>query len=302
MPVPDYQSLMLPVLQAVGDGATHKASDIAQDVALALHLSADDIAEVLPSGKQKTFSNRVGWSLTYLTLAALLRRPQRAHYEITEQGKNTLASGVEHITVAYLKQFPEFMDYLSKAPLKHVPVGKVGVGESTPSEQMEDGYQTIRAELAQALLEQVLACPPAFFEQLVVDLLVAMGYGGSIADAGKAVGHSGDGGVDGVIKEDRLGLEEICIQAKRLSGGSVGRDTVQAFAGSLEGRRARKGVFITTAKFSPKAVEYVGQIEKRIVLIDGQRLAELMMDHGIGVTDVVAYTVQRLDTDYFDEA
>ncbi len=167
---------------------------------------------------------------------------------------------------------------------------------------MEAGYVTLRADLGQALLEQVLACSPAFFEQLVVDLLVAMGYGGSRADAGKAVGHSGDGGIDGVIKEDRLGLEEVCIQAKRLAGGSIGRDTVQAFAGSLEGHKARKGVFITTAQFSAHAVDYVKQIEKHIVLIDGQRLTELMMDYGIGVTDVVAYTVQRLDADYFEEA
>jgi len=302
MPVPDYQSLMLPVLQALSDGETRKSTDVSAAVAAAQQLSDEDLAELLPSGKQTTFFNRANWAMTYLTQAGLLTRPKRGLYEITDRGRTALKSG-QTVNVKYLQRFPEFIAFnkrTHKGKPKATGLDDDGSDVATPTEQMEQGYQAIRAELAEALLEQVLACSPTFFEGLVVDLLVAMGYGGSRMDAGKAVGGTGDGGIDGVIKEDRLGLDEVCIQAKRLNGGTVGRDTVQAFAGSLEGRRADKGVFITTGTFSKQATEYVGLIQKRIILIDGQRLAELMMDYGIGVTDVTTYSVRRLDTDYFD--
>jgi len=303
MPVPDYQSLMLPVLRAVSDGATHKSSEISAAVAEALRLSDDDLAELLPSGKQTTFFNRSNWAMTYLCQAGLLKRPKRGFYEITDRGRTAVESGLDRITVGYLSQYPEFQEFRTRTHTKSkatAGASKDAESESTPTEQIEEGYGALRAELGRALLEQVLSCSPAFFERLVVDLLVAMGYGGSRADAGKAVGGTGDGGIDGVIKEDRLGLDEVCVQAKRLTGGTVSRDTVQAFAGSLEGRRARKGVFITTGQFSKHAADFVERIEKRIILIDGERLTELMMDYGIGVTDIATYTIKRLDTDYFE--
>ncbi|MBN2566089.1 MAG: restriction endonuclease [Candidatus Eisenbacteria bacterium] len=303
MPVPDYQSLMLPVLRAVNDGATHKSSEISAAVAEALGLSDDDLAELLPSGKQTTFFNRSNWAMTYLCQAGLLKRPKRGFYEITDRGRTALESGLDRLTVGYLSQYAEFQEFKTRTHTKRKAATGASTdaeSESTPTEQIEEGYEALRGELGRALLEQVLSCSPAFFEQLVVDLLVAMGYGGSRADAGKAVGGTGDGGIDGVIKEDRLGLDEVCVQAKRLTGGTVSRDTVQAFAGSLEGRRARKGVFITTGQFSKHAADFVERIEKRIILIDGERLTELMMDYGIGVTDIATYTIKRLDTDYFE--
>ena len=302
MPVPDYQSLMLPVLQAVSDGKVHSTSDIYAGVATAEGLSEDDLAELVPSGSQTTFVNRATWAVVYLTKAGLLKRPKRAHYEITERGREAIASGLDRITVKYLGQYPEFVAFKK---LTHPKKASAGTGGSTddsdltPSDMIEAGYETLRAELGLLLIEQVMACSPAFFERLVVDLLVAMGYGGSRADAGKAVGKSGDGGIDGIIKEDRLGLDAVYIQAKRWEN-VVGSDRVMAFADSLEGVKASKGVIITTSHFSPAAYAYVEKIGKRIVLIDGPRLAELMMDHGIGVTEEATYSVKKLDGDYFE--
>ena len=302
MPVPDYQSLMLPVLQAVSDGKVHKVADIHEAVAQSQSLSDDDLSELLPSGKQTTFVNRATWAMTYMKQAGLLKRPKRAHYEITDRGRDALASGLDRITVKYLSQYPEFLDFKNRTHPKATNAAASetsAVSDMTPSDMIEAGYQTLRAELGLQLLDQVMACSPEFFERLVVDLLVAMGYGGSRLDAGKAVGKSGDGGIDGVIKEDRLGLDTVCIQAKRWEN-VVGSDRVQAFAGSLEGAKASKGVIITTSHFSPAAKAYVEKIAKRIVLIDGPRLAELMMDFGIGVTEEDTYAVKKLDADYFE--
>jgi len=302
MPVPDYQSLMLPVLQAVSDGEVHKVAEIHEAVAQSLSFSNEDLKELLPSGKQTTFVNRATWAMTYMKQAGLLTRPKRAHYEITERGRDALASGLDRITVKYLSQYPEFLEFKKRTHPKTSGAGSgegTTLSEMTPSDMIEGGYQTLRAELGLLLLDQVKACSPAFFERLVVDLLVAMGYGGSRVDAGKAVGRSGDGGIDGIIKEDRLGLDAVYIQAKRWES-VVGSDRVQAFAGSLQGHKARKGVIITTSHFSPSAKTYVDRIETRIVLIDGPRLAELMMDFGIGVTQEATYSVKKLDADYFE--
>jgi restriction system protein len=213
-----------------------------------------------------------------------------------------LKSKPSKIDAAFLKQFPEFIEFIS--PKNDGQASEIGTIESpesqTPLEVLESAYQRLRRELADELLQTVRAATPAFFEHLVVDLLVAMGYGGSLKDAGKAVGRTGDDGVDGIIKEDRLGLDAVYIQAKRWTA-VVGRPEVQAFAGSLEGHRARKGVFIATSQFSKEAREYVTRIEKRIVLIDGEQLAQLMMDFGVGVTEVDTYKVKKLDRDYFEE-
>lgn len=299
MPVPDFQSAMLPILRELSDGKTRTAPDICNSAAAALGLNDDDLTELLPSGKQTTWDNRSRWAVTYLAQAGLLARPKRAHYQITERGREALAKVPDRLTVKYLEQFPEFQDFKNRSRTKDTDVVPVVVTDSTPSELIESGYQILRAELAHAILEQVAACSPTFFEQLVVDMLVAMGYGGSRADAGRAVGQSGDEGIDGIIKEDRLGLDAVYIQAKRWEA-TVGRPQLQAFAGSLDGQRARKGVFITTSAFSKDARDYAERIEKSIVLIDGERLSELMIDYGVGVAEVASYSIKRLDTDYFE--
>ncbi len=206
------------------------------------------------------------------------------------------------IDVAFLKQFPEFVEFLSPKSDAQTPGSDAAVTpeNQTPLEILENAYQRLRRELADELLQTVRSATPAFFEHLVVDLLVAMGYGGSLKDAGQALGRTGDDGIDGIIKEDRLGLDAVYIQAKRWTA-SVGRPEIQAFAGSLEGQRARKGVFITTSQFSKDADEYVKRIEKRIVLINGEQLAQLMIEHDVGVDLVNTYKVKKLDRDYFDE-
>ena len=304
MAVPDFQSLMVPVLKACADGTTIKAAEVSHRVATALSLTEADLAELLPSGKGKLFYDRAAWARSYLTHAGLLRQPKRAFYEITDRGRQALAANLDRIDTKYLKQFPEFQVFI--APSK--PAGTTGDGtkgtdhgdsDQSPLEMIEGGYASMRAELAANLIDQVKACSPEFFEQLVVDLLVAMGYGGSRADAGHAVGGSGDGGIDGIIKEDRLGLDAIYLQAKRWEA-NVGRPTVQSFAGSLDGQQARRGVMITTSQFTQEAHDFVAKIEKKIVLIDGPRLAELMIDFGIGVTEVASYSIKRLDSDYFE--
>lgn len=252
-------------------------------------------------GAARESSYPAGWARSYLLHAGLLSQPKHAFYQVTERGLQTLAQGLDKIDVKYLKQFPGFQAFI--APPKPADGGGGTVDpidpEQNPLEMIEGGYASIRVELATDLINQVKACSPEFFEQLVVDLLVAMGYGGSRADAGHAVGGSGDGGIDGIIKEDRLGLDAVYIQAKRWEG-SVGGPVVQAFAGSLMGQKASKGVMITTSHYTKDAQAYVEKIEKKIVLIDGPRLAELMMDFGIGVTEVASYSIKRLDSDYFE--
>lgn len=227
-------------------------------------------------------------------------RTGRGKFCITPRGSEVLRSKLSSINVAYLSQFPEFRQFQDPASQANSQVGSVEPDDAvqTPEETLESSYQNLRSKTAQDLLERVMACSPRFFEQLVVDLLVAMGYGGSRKDAGQAVGQSGDGGVDGIIKEDRLGLDVVHIQAKRWKD-TVGRPTVQAFAGSLEGYRARKRVLITTSQFSQEAKSYVTNIEKKIVLIDGEQLTQLMLDYGIGVSEIATYTVKQIDLDYF---
>ena len=303
MPVPDYQSLMPPLLELAGDGAEHGYREAIDRMAERFHLSDSERRELLPSGTQPKHDNRVGWAITYLVKAGLLERPQRAKFIITDRGRQVLAATPEAVNTQFLRQYDEFRQFQtgSHEPTSTTVEQSDAVDAMTPEEALEDSYLKLRADLASKLLERTLQCSPAFFERLVVDLLVAMGYGGSRKDAGQAVGRSGDGGVDGIIKEDKLGLDAVYIQAKRWEG-PVGRGPVQAFTGSLEGFRARKGVFITTSRFTDEAREFAGRIEKRIVLIDGEQLAQLMIDHSVGVTEAVAYSVKRVDSDYFEES
>jgi restriction system protein len=286
---------MLPVLRIAADEQEHVAAEAVQELAEQFRLSPDERRQLLPSGRQAIFDNRVGWARTYLTKALLLESTSRGRFRITKRGLQVLASAPSAINVRFLTQFPEFVEFRSPSrKAESQPDAEL----ETPEELLEVSYQNLRLSLAQDLLERVKKCSPPFFEQLVVDLLVAMGYGGSRKDAGQAVGQSGDGGVDGIIKEDKLGLDIVYIQAKRWEA-AVGRPTVQAFAGSLEGQRARKGVL--TSQFTADAKDYVNRIEKKIILIAGEELAQLMIDYDVGVAGFATYDVKKVDLDYFGD-
>lgn len=302
MSVPDYQSIMLPLLELAKDGEIHTLREAIAHVASCFELTAEDRRQLLPSGSQATLDNRVSWARTYLSKAGLLEKAGRARFRITDRGKEVLQRHPPRIDNDLLMEFPEFVDFKNhRASGDATPAtAKVSDETETPEALLEASYMELRTTLAEELLERVRNNDPSFFEQLVVDLLVAMGYGGSRVDAGKAVGGTGDGGIDGIIKEDRLGLDTVCIQAKRWQN-PVGDAVVRTFAGSLEGHRARKGVLITTSTFYPKARDYVKHIEKKIVLIDGQELAQLMIDHNIGVTETAKYVLKQVDSDYFGE-
>jgi restriction system protein len=301
MAVPDFQTWFLPLMKRIADGNIHEMNSLREEVADDLALSEKDKNEMLPSGKQATYRNRIGWARTYLKKANFLTSPSRGTVRITDRGKDALSANPQDLRVKDLKKYPEFLDFHT---LKEKEAGdEVAENENeseTPEEKLERIHIGIRKQIELDLLEKVKAASPKFFEGLVVDLLLKMGYGGSREDAGKTVGRSGDGGIDGVINEDRLGLDIVCIQAKRWEN-SVGRPIVQAFAGSLEGVRAKKGVLITTSEFTKDAEEYVRQIEKKIVLIDGKTLASLMVDNSLGVSSIAQYEVHRIDSDYFDE-
>ncbi|GAX90740.1 restriction endonuclease [Effusibacillus lacus] len=304
MAVPDFQSLMLPFLKKLADRKEHSLSEIFDILAEEFHLTPDDRNELLPSGRQSKFENRVGWARTYMKKAGLLESTARAKFRITSRGLEVLAENPPYINVKYLERFPEFLEFrntASQSTVENIEKNEKNTEYGqTPEEVLESSYLDLRRELAQELLERVKKCSPTFFERLVVDLLVAMGYGGSKVDAGQAIGRSGDEGIDGIIKEDKLGLDVVYIQAKRWEA-TVGRPIVQAFAGSLEGQRARKGVLITTSNFSQDAKEYVSRIEKKIVLINGEQLAQLMIDHDIGVSEISRYIVKKIDLDYFGD-
>lgn len=304
MAIPDYQTLMLPVLKLSADGAEHRFRDVVEQLATQLGITEAERAELLPSGTAPLFDNRVGWARTYLKQAGLLESPKRGFMRITTRGLEVLSSRPERIDVAYLDQFPEFRTFRNR---RRETVGEVATdvvqppAESTltPEDALAAAYGKLRAGLEEELLNQVKAASPAFFERLVIDVLVAMGYGGTRQDAGRAIGRSGDGGIDGIIKEDRLGLDVIYVQAKRWES-TVGRPEIQKFAGALQGQRASKGVFITTSNFSREAHEYVATISSKIILLDGETLAKLMVDHDVGVTPVGMYELKKVDTDYFE--
>jgi restriction system protein len=295
VPVPDFQSVMFPLLKLASDKQDHTISGAIQALADQFALSEEDRRELLPSGRQAVFDNRVGWARTYLAKAGLLEHSGRGRFHITSRGLEILSQELDRITVGFLKQFPEFVEFHT-ATKKTEPVAAL----ESPEEVLEASYQSLRLELAHELLERIKAAPPRFFEKLVIDLLVGMGYGGSRKDAGEAVGQTGDGGVDGIINEDRLGLDVLYIQAKRWQG-SVSSATVREFAGSLEGHRAHKGVLITTSSFTKDAHEFVDRVGKKIILIGGERLAELMINFNIGVTTSASYEVKKIDLGYFPD-
>lgn len=295
MAMPDFQQLMLPVLTIVGDGREYQRRDIFEKAAQSFNLTHEERTHLLPSGRQYTFDNRAGWAITYLKKAGVLSSPSRGVIKITDRGKEVLKSKPSEINIKFLEQFPEFRDFKNYQREKQPEP----TTDLTPEEILENSSQELRNELSHDLLERVKSCSPEFFERLVIDLLVAMGYGGSKSEAGQRVGKSGDGGIDGIIKEDKLGLDVVNIQAKRWQN-PVGRPDIQAFVGSLAGNRAKKGVFITTSKFTDGAIDYVSRIEQKIVLIDGEELAQLMIDHDIGVSEESRYIVKKIDLDYFE--
>jgi len=296
MAVPDFQT----VLVLMGDGAEHGLAEVFETLGDRLGLSPEDKKELLPSESDVKFDNRVRWAAFYLRKAGLLERTGRGKIRITERGQQVLKTKPGRIDVKFLKQFSEFLEFQQGTKKAEDVDTASEEAQATPEETLEASYVNLRRTLAEELIDRVKKCPPKFFEKLVVDLLVSMGYGGSRKDAGQAVGQSGDDGIDDIIKEDKLGLDVVYLQAKRWEA-TVGRPVVQAFAGSLEGQRARKGVLITTSQFSQEAKEYVSRIEKKIILIGGEELAQLMIDHGIGVTEVRTYSLRKMDLDYFGE-
>lgn len=260
MPVPDFQTFLLPLLRLTVDGKEHSLRDIRKPIQTALALSDDDLTENLPSGMQSKFSNRLAWASVYLTKAGVLNRVKRGVFQITDRGRELLGENPEKVTVKMLSRYPEFIQF-HKGSEQSAAAGQIEKEASeTPEERLASDHQILREALAAELIDATKKSPPSFFERLVIDLLVAMGYGGSAEEAGKVVGRGGDGGIDGIIKEDKLGLDAVYVQAKRWSG-TVGRPIVQAFAGSLEGHRARQGVLITTSEFSLDALDYVQKID-----------------------------------------
>lgn len=301
MPIPDYQSIMLPLLQFASDGQEHSLRETIEALADEFNLTDEERSELLPSGQQAVFDNRVGWARTYLKKAGILETTRRGYYRITERGQQILRQKPSKINTTFLRQFPEFAEFQRTARIRSDEAEDEGINETqTPEEMIEAAYQKLRQGLAIELLQMIKDRSPAFFERLVIDLLVRMGYGGTRKDAGEAIGRTGDGGIDGIIKEDRLGLDIVYVQAKRWDS-VVGRPEIQKFAGALQGQRARKGIFITTSTFSQDALDYVARIDSKIVLIDGNMLAQLMIDHNVGVASVASYELRRIDSDYFTE-
>ena len=301
---------MLPVLHVLADGQAHHRRTLAEQLADEFRLSADGRSELLPSGKTPVIRSRTGWALAYMKQAGLVRSPRRGWYEITAVGKDVLANAPERIDIEFLMRFEPFREFRVRSRsdgdsdgLGHAtaPADAKPEGIEPPDEALARAYVRLRAAVEAELIDTVKGVAPACFEELVIDLLVRMGYGGSRTEAARAIGRTGDGGIDGVIDEDRLGLDSIYVQAKRWES-SVGRPGIQKFAGALQGQRATKGIFITTSTFSREAEEYAQRIGTRIVLIDGRRLAGLMFEHDVGVSQRRVYPVKDLDGDYFEES
>ncbi|MES2661374.1 MAG: restriction endonuclease [Verrucomicrobiota bacterium] len=294
---------MLPLLRFAGDGLEHQLKDAIAILAREFSLTDEEKNEFLPSGQQPVFTNRLGWARTYLKKAGLLLSPRRGYFQITERGKAVLGEKPTEINQKYLDRFPEFIQFKSARRERSDDNGfSQGPSElapgQTPHEALESAYEQLRSELAIEIMTSIRGCDPTLFEKIVVELLVKMGYGGSRKDAGRAIGRSGDEGIDGIIKEDHLGLDNIYIQAKRWEA-TIGRPEIQKFAGALQGQRARKGIFITTSDFTKEALDFVSRIDSKIILIAGGPLANLMIDFGVRVNPVATYQVQKIDSDYF---
>lgn len=304
MAIPDFQSIMLPLLKFIADGQEHTNREAIDGLANEFALTEEEQKQLLPSGQQCVFDNRVAWARAHMKMAGLVENTKRGIFKITKRGTQLLKESPSEINLRILRDFPEYIDARDRNQVKQTGENSAITDEQeskTPAERLEEAYEMLRKNLASEILSQLKASSPNFFEKVVVEVLVKMGYGGSRKDAGQAIGRSGDEGIDGIIKEDRLGLDIIYIQAKRWEN-TVTRPEIQKFAGALQGKRARKGIFITTSDFSQNSHEYVSAIESKIILIDGQQLSQLMIDFGVGVATDAIYELKRLDSDYFTES
>ncbi|RJO62495.1 MAG: restriction endonuclease [Dehalococcoidia bacterium] len=303
MSIPDYQSIMLPLLEIAADGKTHQISEAIEYLGKRFKLTPKEKDELLPSGKQEIFNNRVGWARTYLKKAVLLKTNERGRFCITERGldvlKNVTTRHLTRIDQKYLSQFPEFLEF--KAKHKEKEREAPALEHEPPKEQIEYAYEQLVEELEGDILQQLKSVSANRFEHIVIDLLVAMGYGGNRQDAAKAIGKSRDEGLDGVINEDKLGISKIYVQAKRWGDKNVRHKDIRNFIGSLDVAHADKGVFITTSDFNRDAEEAAGKSSKKIITIKGTRLAELMIENDIGVSRENEFVIKRLDTDYFED-
>ena len=303
MPIPDYQTLMLPLLRFYSDGEIHSFKEAESSLAWEFKLTETELSQLIPSGRQSLFYNRAAWARTYISKAGLLSTAKRGYFSITPVGLKVLAGKPDRIDARFLRQFPSFIEFKENRhdeDSSSGPALPLAETKESPEEQIESAHAQLKRALAAELISRIRLAAPIFFERLVVELLLKMGYGGSRQDAGRAIGRSGDGGIDGIINEDRLGLDSIYLQAKRWEN-PVGRPEIQKFAGALAEHRAKKGVFITTSSFTKEALASATKHDARIVLIDGEKLATLMIDHGLGVTLEASYEIKRIDSDYFAE-
>jgi len=299
--IPDYQSCMLPLLQFSSDQKVHTLSEAVNNISQIFKLTDEEQGQMLPSGLQAIIVNRVGWAKTYLKKACLIEDPKRASFKITKRGLDLLAEKPTEINTKYLERYEEFIVFRTKKvnddASKDESLQSDQV-EKTPEESIEYGYSKLKESISEEILGKIKECSPAFFEKLVIELMVKMGYGGTLKEAGKVMGKTGDGGIDGMIKEDKLGLDVIYVQAKRWES-VVGRPEIQKFAGALLGQKAKKGIFITTSWFSMEALDFVRNLDSKIVLIDGEMLTELMIEYNLGVSSYKSYELKKVDSDYF---
>ena len=302
MPIPDFQSLMLPTLKALSDGADTSTRAVRERVAHSEGLTQDDMRELLPSGRQPVFNNRVGWALTYMQRAGLLDYVRRGVYRLTDVGRQLLGGEPARIDISVLRNYPKYVEWSNIRPPDQGSTTTTEEDESsaTPEETLDRAARRLREELETEVLGRVREAEPAFLERVVVDLLLAMGYGGGDVAIGRVTGRSGDGGIDGTIWEDALGLDEVYVQAKKYApGNAVGEGDLRNFAGAIDAAGTTKGVFVTTSSFTALATEYVRLSPKRIVLIDGQELARLLVSHDVGVRTKTLHKIRRIDEDYF---
>jgi restriction system protein len=301
MTIPDFQSLMRPILELLSDGRERSTAEVRNALADRFGVSDDERAELLPSGSGRVFDNRVGWANTYLQHAAAIERVRRAVYRITDRGRGLLDQNPDRVDLGVLRQFPEIAEFSAGGLSARRREARTAAMETgiPPIERMSEAQAELDDALTGELLTRVRECDPTFFEYLVLKLLVAMGYGGSEEEAAEHLGGGGDEGVDGVISEDKLGLDRIYVQAKRWAGHPVRRPDVQAFVGALEGRGASKGVFISTSRFTDEARTYTEGLRQRVILIDGEQLAELMIRHDVGVSTRRVVAVKEVDDDFF---
>ncbi|QYY36872.1 restriction endonuclease [Ruficoccus sp. ZRK36] len=303
MPLPPYDKMTLPVLRFIAEKGVHKISEIEPLVVDYFSVSPDESAETLPSGTETRLHNRVSWAVYDLYKSGLLKRVKRGHYDITEHGQKELQSPPEQMDRTYLRKFDSFREWEEKSARKSKtssPVNNTAETSGTPEDQMAEAFAAMQVALADELLEKVKEISPVGFEQLVLNLMIRMGYGGSREASGFLTKASGDNGIDGLINEDRLGLDVIYLQAKRYTENNISEPQIREFVGALAGKQANKGVYITTTAFSRQAIAFAERVQQKVILIDGEKLAELMIEHDLGVSTKTEYKIKRLDTDFFD--